>query len=135
METRQKQKDPAKKAAEREAQRRAAGHQKARYVQKCAENKLRKTLSSPVRKEQEAAFADAHHEDSNQTLYEYVKAQKRRRGGQMKPINTVGYSYLIKRLGPWSEIMRRVNRDLELEKELARARRAEAEQAAGDAAE
>lgn len=98
-----------------EAQKRSIGHQRAQYTQKRAENKLRKTLASPSRKEQEDAFATAHREDSDQVLYEYVKAQKRQLGKQMKPVNTVGYNYIVERLGPWPEIMRRVNRDLEME--------------------
>lgn len=113
-----------KKPMTREAQRRAASSQKVYYVQKSAANKLRKTLSEPGRKAQEQEFAAAHAGDSNQRLYEYVKMQKRRLGKQMKPVNTVGYVYLTRRLGLWSEIMGRVNAELRAEKNAEQARRA-----------
>lgn len=118
-----------KKSLSPEEQKRANGARKARYIQKSAENKLRKTLAEPERKEQEAAFTAAHWRDSDHQLREYVKAQKRRRGKQMKPVNTIGYVYLTRRLGPWSEIMGRVNWELRLERDTERAGRAAMETA------
>ena len=88
-----------------------------RRRQKLAANKLKKILESPERRAQEAAFAAAHAQDSDEALLSYVAELQQRTGGKLKAADVIGYCYLIERLGPWPGIMTRVNELLRAETE------------------
>lgn len=91
-------------------------------INKAAKRRLHKVLSQPARKAQEECFAAEHAADRDWELYEYVKNLKRKRGKEMNPANTVGYRYIIQRLGRWNELMFRINTELEAEKRAERKR-------------
>ena len=80
-----------------------------RRRQKLAANKLKKILETPERRAQEAAFAAAYAQDSDETLYAYLVGLKQKSGGRLKAADTIGYCYLTERLGPWPLIMSCVN--------------------------
>ena len=80
-----------------------------RRRQKLAANKLKKILETPERRAQEAAFAAAHAQDTDEVLLAYVTALKRESGDRLKAADVIGYCYLTERLGPWPLIMSRVN--------------------------
>ena len=106
-----------RKAYKREVDRWRTAKAHARNRQKMAANKLRRVLAEPKRREQEETFAATHEADTAQQLYDYFKAEKRRRGKEMKPVNTIGYRTLRQRLGEWSEVMGKINADLAEERE------------------
>ena len=106
-----------RKAYKREVDRWRTAKAHARNRQKMAANKLRRVLAEPKRREQEETFAAAHEADTAQQLYDYFKAEKRRRGKEMKPVNTIGYRTLRQRLGEWGEVMGKINADLAEERE------------------
>ena len=87
-----------------------------RRRRKLADNKLKKTLETPVRRAQEDAFAAAHAGDSDEALLAYVTALKRASGDRLKAADVIGYRYLTERLGPWPLIMTRVNEALRAER-------------------
>lgn len=109
-----------RKAYKKGADKARASKSYAKTRQKMAAKKLEKVLASPGRQSQEKTFAAAHAADTNRQLYEYFKAEKRRRGKEMKPVNTVGYRTLTQRLGDWSVVMGRINAELAEEKEKER---------------
>ena len=86
-----------------------------RRVQHLAKNKLEKLLREPVRRQQEQQFRLEHQADTDEALLAWLKEQKRQRGEQMKPSNTVGYSYITERFGAWSTAIHEVNVQLEQE--------------------
>lgn len=96
--------------------RRQFARAEAKRKAKLAKNKLEKELNRSSRQKQEREFAQSHATDSDQELYEFLKSQKRRRGKNMSPVNTVGYQYITQRLGPWRVIMGRVNAELKEER-------------------
>ena len=85
------------------------GHYDQEKIRRLAANKLKKILENPDRRAKETAFAEAHASDSDEALYEYVLALKRKAGDKLKAAEVVGYVYLTERLGPWQAIMTRVN--------------------------
>lgn len=85
---------------------------RALIAQKALQNKMRKTFQSPVRRAQEQEFALAHASDTDEELYAYMKAQKKKLKKQFTPLTAIGYQYYIQRLGPWNEVMCRINREL-----------------------
>lgn len=91
------------------------------YVHKQAEMRLNRMLEDPERSEQEKAFELEHENDTDEELFQFFKAQKRKRGKAMKPYNTIGYTYIIKRFGHWSDMMGRINSELAAEKRAAAA--------------
>lgn len=114
---------PAERAEWRKIQaRRSAAYSRIKSINKQAKNRLNKELKKPERWEQEKAFAQTHENESDEQLYRYVKEMRHRRGKSMKPINTIGYSYIVERLGPWDVLMGRIKADLAEEKKLAEAR-------------
>ena len=78
-------------------------------------NHVRKELTAPARKAAEAQFAREHANDTDEELYALLKDMKRRQGKDLKPVRTIGLTYFEKRLGPWPEVMSRINRELEAE--------------------
>ena len=80
-----------------------------RRRQKIAANKLKKILESPERRAQEAVFAAAHAQDSDEALYAYLVGLKQKSGDRMKAADVIGYCCLTERLGPWPLIMSCVN--------------------------
>ena len=84
-----------------------------------SDRSVKKKLRESGRKELEDEFAAKFAAVSDEELYEYVKEQKRALGKKMTRANTVGYAYLVKRLGPWDVFMGRIGRELaeEAEKE------------------
>ena len=91
---------------------------KARTKAKMAKNKLKKELSTGSRQKQEWEFAQLHAADSDQELYEFLKDEKRRRGKMMSPVNTVGFQYIIQRLGAWRTVMGKINAELKEERRI-----------------
>ena len=87
-------------------------------VQSLARNKLEKVLRDPLRRQQEQQFHAEHEHDSDEALIALHKEQKRRRGEQMKPVNTVGYRYIVERFGAWSTAMHVVNTQLREEAQM-----------------
>ena len=81
-------------------------------INQLAEKKLKKEFKKPERIKLEAEFAQKHSADTDAELYELLKSLKKNHGKRMTPINTIGYEYYIKRLGPWNEIMRRIHEEL-----------------------
>ena len=98
---------------------RKAAYSHIKGIQKQARNRLRKELAKPERRALEAAFAREHANDTDQELYAYVKSMRRQRGKSAKPINLIGYEYIIHRLGRWDQLAGRINAELAEEKELA----------------
>ena len=86
-------------------------------INQLAEKKLQKEFKKPERIKLEAEFAQKHSADTDAELYELLKSLKKKHGKRMSPINTIGYEYYIKRLGPWNEVMRKISMDLKNENE------------------
>ena len=86
-------------------------------INELAEKKLKKEFKKPERIKAESEFAKKHSEDTDAELYELLISLKKKHGKRMAPVNTIGYEYYIKRLGPWNEIMRQINLDLKNENE------------------
>lgn len=76
---------------------------------------IQKVLSEPTRKAAEAQFAADHANDTDEELYALLKEMKRKQGKNLKPVRTVGLRYFEARLGRWTDVMGRINRELELE--------------------
>ena len=77
-----------------------------------SDRSVSKKLRESGRKQLEEEFAAKFASVSDGELYEYVKEQKRLLGKKMTRANTVGYAYLVKRLGPWDVFMGRIGREL-----------------------
>ena len=90
-----------------------------RKINAMAREKLEKSLRQPQRRQAEAEFEFLHASDTDRQLLDYIKDRKRVQGKHMKPVNTVGYLYLCRRLGPWPRFMTQVNQELEEEKKGA----------------
>ena len=86
-------------------------------INQLAEKKLKKEFKKPERIKLEAEFAQKHSADTDAQLYELLKSLKKKQGKRMSPMNTIGYEYYIKRLGPWNVVMRKISMDLKLENE------------------
>lgn len=80
-----------------------------------AQTHVRKVLSEPARKAAEEAFALAHANDTDEELYSLLKEMKRTQGKKLKPVKTVGVLYFEERLGLWTDVIGRINRELEAE--------------------
>ena len=85
-------------------------------IQKYAKNNEEKRLRDPVRKQQEREFAEKYAYATDRELYDYVKSFKKSSKKHLRGVTLMGYVYLIKRLGPWQNIMVKVNQELEEEK-------------------
>ena len=79
-----------------------------RYRQQ-AETKLLRELKKPNRVKLENEFAELHKRDTDEELFKYLKDLKSKYGKKLSPMNTIGYTYLIKRLGSWNTSIRKVN--------------------------
>lgn len=90
------------------------GRQK--QIQIAAERRLMQKMREPERRALEKRFADEHAGDSDEELYAYAKETRRRLGAKMTRESTVGYVYLVRRLGPWSVFMGRIGKELAEEK-------------------
>ena len=77
-----------------------------------SDRSVSKKLRESGRKQLEEEFAAKFAAVSDGELYDYVKEQKRLLGKKMTRANTVGYAYLVKRLGPWDVFMGRIGREL-----------------------
>ena len=86
-------------------------------INQLAEKKLKKEFKKPERIKSEAEFAQKHSADTDAELYEYLKQLKAKHGKRLNPTNTIGYTYLVKRLGAWNEVMRQISMDLKKENE------------------
>ncbi|MDY3305101.1 MAG: hypothetical protein SOW78_12670 [Clostridia bacterium] len=86
-------------------------------INQLAEKKLKKEFKKPERIKSEAEFAQKHSADTDAELYEYLKELKAKCGKMLNPTNTIGYTYLVKRLGAWNEVMRQISMDLKNENE------------------
>ena len=86
-------------------------------INQLAEKKLKKEFKKPERIKSEAEFAQKHSADTDAELYEYLKQLKAKHGKRLNPTNTIGYTYLVKRLGAWNEVMRQISMDLKNENE------------------
>ena len=86
-------------------------------INQLAEKKLKKEFKKPERIKSEAEFAQKHSADTDAELYEYLKELKAKCGKRLNPTNTIGYTYLVKRLGAWNEVMRQISMDLKNENE------------------
>ena len=100
-----------------ETSRTVINHGSLNRINELAEKKLKKEFKKPECIKAEAEFAKKHSEDTDAELYELLKSLKKKHGKRMASVNTVGYEYYIKRLGPWNEIMRQINLDLKNENE------------------
>ena len=105
------------KARKKEQNRQATALARVRTKNKSVDNKLKKELSSPQRRAQERVFAALHTDDTDRQIFDYLKGEKRRLGSKLKPINTIGYSYITKRLGPWHKVISKVNAELKAEQQ------------------
>ncbi len=103
-----------------------------RRIQKAAAKKRKKKLQEPARRAQEAQFAAEHAGWSDAALYGYAKELRRRLGKRMTPAETVGYAYLVKRLGPWDCFMGQIGKELQQERQ-ARASHTAQDMAWGEA--
>lgn len=86
-------------------------------INQLAEKKLKKEFKKPERIKSEAEFAQKHSADTDAELYESLKQLKAKHGKRLNPTNTIGYTYLVKRLGAWNEVMRKISMDLKNENE------------------
>ena len=86
-------------------------------INQLAEKKLKKEFKKPERIKSEAEFAQKHSADTDAELYESLKQLKAKHGKRLNPTNTIGYTYLVKRLGAWNEVMREISMDLKNENE------------------
>lgn len=89
-------------------------------IQHLARNKLEKVLHEPTRRQQEHQFREEHLMDSDEELIALLTQQKRKRGDQMKPVNTIGYRYIVERFGAWSVVIQKVNEQLRQEKQCSK---------------
>lgn len=76
---------------------------------------IQQVLAEPVRKAAEEKFARDHANDTDEELYALLKEMKRKQGKNLKPVKTVGLQYFEARLGRWTDVMGRINRELETE--------------------
>lgn len=76
---------------------------------------IQQVLAEPVRKAAEEKFARDHANDTDEELYALLKEMKRKQGKNLKPVKTVGLQYFEARLGRWTDVMGRINRELEAE--------------------
>lgn len=76
---------------------------------------IQQVLAEPVRKAAEEQFARDHANDTDEELYVLLKEMKRKQGKNLKPVKTVGLQYFEARLGRWTDVMGRINRELEAE--------------------
>lgn len=76
---------------------------------------IQQVLAEPVRKAAEEQFARDHANDADEELYALLKEMKRKQGKNLKPVKTVGLQYFEARLGRWTDVMGRINRELEAE--------------------
>ena len=81
------------------------------------ERGLQQKLQEPARHRLEEEFAKINADCSNEELFLYVKEQKRAKGKKMTRSNTVGYCYLVERLGPWDHFMSRIVQELKEEEQ------------------
>jgi len=92
-------------------------HGSINHHKKQAEKKFLKELKKPERVMLENEFSEQHKNDTDAELYEYLKQLKAKCGKRLNPTNTIGYTYLVKRLGAWNEVMRKISMDLKNENE------------------
>ena len=78
-------------------------------------NHIARELAKPARKAAEQQFARDHADDTDEELYALLKEMKRKHGKHLKPVKTVGLLYFEARLGRWTDVMGRINRELEAE--------------------
>ena len=78
-------------------------------------NHIARELAKPARKAAEQQFARDHANDTDEELYALLKEMKRKQGKNLKPVKTVGLQYFEARLGRWTDVMGRINRELEAE--------------------
>lgn len=76
---------------------------------------IQQVLAEPARKAAEQQFARDHADDTDEELYALLKEMKRKHGKHLKPVKTVGLLYFEARLGLWTDVMGRINRELEAE--------------------
>ena len=79
---------------------------------KQAEKKFLRELKKPERVKLESEFAQKHENATDAELYELLKELKAKHGKRLNPTNTIGYTYFVKRLGAWNEVMRKISTDL-----------------------
>lgn len=89
------------------------GHERAKRNR----NHIARELAEPVRKAAEEQFARDHADDTDEELYALLKEMKRKHGKHLKPVKTVGLLYFEARLGLWTDVMGRINRELAEEKQ------------------
>ena len=99
-------------------------HLTQRQIQKSARNSLRRKLKKPDRKAKEDTFELAHQSDTDEQLYAYVKERRRKLGKRMTKTETIGYRYLVQRLGPWDKFMGQIGLELQAERENKAERKA-----------
>lgn len=87
------------------------GHERAKRNR----NHIARELAKPARKAAEQQFARDHADDTDEELYALLKEMKRKQGKNLKPVKTVGLQYFEARLGRWTDVMGRINRELEAE--------------------
>ena len=92
-------------------------HGSINHHKKQAEKKFLKELKKPERVKLEKEFAEHHENDTDAELYKYLKQLKAKYGKRLNPTNTIGYTYFVKRLGAWNEVMRKISKDLKNENE------------------
>ena len=92
-------------------------HGSINHHKKQAEKKFLKELKKPERVKLEKEFAEHHENDTDAELYELLKELKAKHGKRLNPTNTIGYTYFVKRLGAWNEVMREISMDLKNENE------------------
>ena len=85
------------------------GHERAKRNR----NHIARELAEPARKAAEEQFARDHANDTDEELYALLKEMKRKQGKNLKPVKTVGLQYFEARLGRWTDVMGRINRELE----------------------
>ena len=78
-------------------------------------NHIARELAKPARKAAEQQFARDHADDTDEEFYALLKEMKRKQGKNLKPVKTVGLQYFEARLGRWTDVMGRINRELEAE--------------------
>ena len=86
---------------------------------KQAEKKLLRELKSPERVKLENEFEEKHKSDTDSELYEYLKELKAKHGKRLNPTTAIGYTYFVKRLGFWNEIMGQINSEFKEERNKA----------------
>lgn len=92
-------------------------HGSINHHKKQAEKKFLRELKKPERVMLENEFSEQHKNDTDAELYEYLKELKAKCGKRLNPTNTIGYTYLVKRLSAWNEVMRQISMDLKNENE------------------